>query len=109
MGIRSFLSKPVASWIVKQQAQWSSRPGAVQQQVFHQLIERAKATQFGKDHDFVGITDHQTFKERVPVRDYEGLNPYIQRVVKGEANVLWPGKPVYFAKTSGTTSGVKYI
>jgi GH3 auxin-responsive promoter len=73
------------------------------------LIERAKATQFGKDHDFAGITNHQTFKERVPVRDYEGLSGYIQRVVKGEANVLWPGKPVYFAKTSGTTSGVKYI
>ncbi|MDB5257177.1 MAG: hypothetical protein JWM14_1872 [Chitinophagaceae bacterium] len=109
MGIRSFLSKPVASWIVKQQAQWSSRPGATQQQVFHHLIQRAAATQFGKDHDFAGIKDHQTFKERVPVRDYEGLSPYIQRVVKGEEHVLWPGKPVYFAKTSGTTSGIKYI
>jgi hypothetical protein len=109
MGIRSILSKPLASWIVKQQAQWSSRPGVTQQRVFEYLIRKAKDTQFGKDHDFAGIKDHRTFIDRVPVKDYEGLTPYIQRVVKGEPNVLWPGKPVYFAKTSGTTSGIKYI
>ncbi|MDB5273178.1 MAG: hypothetical protein JWO58_1545 [Chitinophagaceae bacterium] len=109
MGIRSFLSKPLANWIVQQQDKWSSQPAITQEQVFQHLIQRAKDTQFGKEHDFAGIKDHRSFVQRVPVRDYEELNPYVQKVVKGESNVLWPGKPVYFAKTSGTTSGVKYI
>lgn len=109
MGIRSFLSKPLAAWVLRQQASWSSRPEHTQQQIFHSLIQRAKHTRFGKDHRFEQIRDHQTYCEWVPVRDYEGLNPYIQQVVKGEKDILWPGKPLYFAKTSGTTSGVKYI
>ena len=109
MGIRALLSKPLASWIVQQQEKWSSTPGLTQQRVLQDLIQRAKQTQFGKDHHFAEIKDHSSFVARVPVKDYEGLSPYIHRVVKGEANILWPGKPVYFAKTSGTTSGVKYI
>ncbi|HSZ72422.1 MAG TPA: GH3 auxin-responsive promoter family protein [Cytophagaceae bacterium] len=109
MGIRSFLSKPLAKLIVERQDKWSSQPGITQQRVFQYLIQSAKDTQFGKDHDFEGIKDHRSFTERVPIRDYEGLSTYIQKVVKGEVNVLWPGKPIYFAKTSGTTSGIKYI
>ena len=52
---------------------------------------------------------YDDFKKNVPVRDYEDLRPYIDRVSNGEENVLWPGKPIYITKTSGTTSGVKYI
>lgn len=109
MGIRSFLSKPVASWVVKKQEQWAMDPVRTQQQVFRYLLNMAKATQFGKAHRFADIKDHKAFVRQVPVRDYEGLNEYIQKVVKGEQDVLWPGQPVYFAKTSGTTSGIKYI
>jgi hypothetical protein len=77
--------------------------------VFQSLISEAADTQFGKDHDFISINAHKDFINRVPIRDYEDLKPYIERVVAGEENILWKGKPLYFAKTSGTTSGAKYI
>ena len=73
------------------------------------MINEAKDTAFGKDHHFSKINNYQTFKQHVPVTDYEGLKHYVERVVDGEADVLWKGKPLYFAKTSGTTSGTKYI
>ena len=73
------------------------------------MISQAKKTAFGKDHDFENIKTFQDFATRVPVRDYEALKPYVDRTVSGEADVLWPNKPLYFAKTSGTTSGAKYI
>ena len=72
------------------------------QLLFHQAF-------FGKDHDFISINSHHDFVKRVPVRDYEALKPYVEKVVAGQDNILWKGKPLYFAKTSGTTSGVKYI
>ena len=109
MGIRSFLSKPFASIIANQQKAWSSKPGETQQKVFRSIIAKAKETKFGFDHDFKGINSHKDYIERVPPRDYEGLSPYVKMILEGKENVLWPGKPVYFAKTSGTTSGVKYI
>lgn len=80
-----------------------------QQKVFDKLISQAKNTSFGKDHNFEIIRGFEDFQEQVPIRDYEQLKPYVDRVVSGETNVLWPGKPLYFAKTSGTTSGAKYI
>jgi hypothetical protein len=103
------LSKPLAAWVVGQQRKWSADAVNTQQRVFRQLIDGATHTLFGKDHRFHDVRTYEDFKRYVPVRDYEQLSPYIQRVVKGEENVLWKGKPVYFAKTSGTTSGVKYI
>ncbi len=80
-----------------------------QQEIFQSLVQKAAFTQFGKDHHFDQINNYSDFKRLVPVRDYEGLKPYIEKIKKGEENVLWKGKPLYFAKTSGTTSGVKYI
>jgi phenylacetate-coenzyme A ligase PaaK-like adenylate-forming protein len=80
-----------------------------QQRVFNDLIRQAKNTQFGIDHHFDQIRTFEDFSKNVPVRDYEGLKSYVDKVVKGEENVLWKGKPLYFAKTSGTTSGAKYI
>jgi hypothetical protein len=109
MGIRSVLSRPLAAYVVKQQKKWATRPVETQQKVFQQLIDKARHTAFGRDHDFTGIRTYDDFKKRVPVHDYEDLKPYIERVKSGEEDVLWPGKPLYFAKTSGTTSGTKYI
>ena len=109
MGLKSALSKPFAAWVNRQVSRWKNNPIAAQDKVFFALLNRAKSTAFGQDHGFETIQTYQDFKNSVPIRDYEQLRPYIERVVAGEANVLWPGKPLYFAKTSGTTSGVKYI
>jgi hypothetical protein len=109
MGIRSLLAKPFAAYIASQTRQWSMQPGKFQMQILHSLVEHGKSTAFGKDHDFASIRTYDDFKKRVPIRDYELLKSYFDRVVKGEADVLWKGKPLYLAKTSGTTSGTKYI
>lgn len=109
MGIRSILSRPLAAIVDAQTRKWSSRPVETQQAVLQSIVERAKDTVFGKEHGFASISTHRDFAKQVPIRDYEGLRPWMERVVAGERNVLWPGIPLYFAKTSGTTSGVKYI
>jgi hypothetical protein len=109
MGIRSTLSKPLASLVVSQQRKWAANPAASQEKVFHQLVNVGKKTQFGQDHNFNNIRNYDDFKENVPIRDYEELKPYIEKILAGESDVLWPGKPAYFTKTSGTTSGTKYI
>ncbi len=109
MGIRSTLAKPFAAFIARQTKEWSLNPTLSQQKIFKGLIETAKNTTFGKDHDFASIRTYEDFKKRVPIRDYEELKPYIKQVTEGKPDVLWNGKPKYFAKTSGTTSGTKYI
>ena len=109
MGIKAALSKPFAAWIVKGINKWKKDALKAQDDVFHSLIKSAMPTVFGKEHNFNSIKNYEDFKANVPIRDYEGLRPYIDRVVAGERDILWKGKPKYFAKTSGTTSGVKYI
>ena len=109
MGIRATLSKPLAALIAAEQKKWSLRPEKYQQKIFNHLISVGSGTLFGRDHDFKDIANYDDFKARVPVRDYEELKPYIERIISGQADVLWRGKPAYFAKTSGTTSGTKYI
>lgn len=109
MSIKSIVSKLFAQYIHKKTQAWARNPVATQQAVFEQLIEEAKVTQFGKDHHFEQIKTFEDFTNQVTIRDYEDLKPYVEKVVKGEENVLWKGKPLYFAKTSGTTSGAKYI
>jgi hypothetical protein len=109
MGIRSFLAKPLASYTVARQEKWARQPVIAQERVFQNIIKKAQHTLFGKDHDFENIKNHQDFVQRVPVRDYEALRPYIDKVTEGQEDILWQGKPLYFAKTSGTTSGIKYI
>lgn len=109
MGIKSALAKPLAAWAVMRMNKWKKNAPAAQARVFNKLIRGAKDTHFGRDHGFDSIRSYEDFKRNVPIRDYEGLKVYIDRVVNGEENVLWPGKPKYLAKTSGTTSGVKYI
>ncbi|PWS31245.1 GH3 auxin-responsive promoter family protein [Pedobacter paludis] len=109
MGLKSALSKPFAAIAVWQINKWKNNAVGAQNKILKKLIEAAKETAFGKDHSFTKIKNYTDFKKQVSVRDYEGLKPYIDRVVAGEEDVLWKGKPLYFAKTSGTTSGVKYI
>ena len=109
MGIRSVLSKPFAAYIAKQTRKWARDPEGVQEDVRNELVRKALDTEFGKDHRFSCINDAHDFKEAVPVRDYEGLKSYVSKILEGQSDVLWPGKPAYFAKTSGTTSGTKYI
>ena len=109
MGFKAVLSKPFAAFVVRQMNKWKRNAVAAQQKVFRDLITQAADTSFGTDHHFAQIRTYEDFKKNVPIREYEELRPYIERVVRGEQNVLWPGKPAYFAKTSGTTSGVKYI
>lgn len=109
MSLKSLGAKLFARIVVSKMQQWMERPVETQQHVFNQLIAQAKETQFGKDHHFETITNHKEFTKQVPIRDYEALKPYVDQVVAGQEDVLWPGKPLYFAKTSGTTSGAKYI
>lgn len=109
MSIKSILAIIYAKIATKKVYQWANQPHKTQEKVFKNLIASAKNTAFGKDHDFKNINSYNDFKTRVKVTDYEGLKPYVDRVVAGELNVLWKGKPLYFAKTSGTTSGAKYI
>ncbi|MFN8438058.1 MAG: GH3 auxin-responsive promoter family protein [Cytophagales bacterium] len=109
MGIRSFLSRPLASYARKQIESWSSNPAETQKKIFNELILQSKHTAYGKDHGFGEIKNHKDFVKNVPVNDYEDLKGYIEKVKNGTPDVLWKGKPIYFAKTSGTTSGTKYI
>jgi hypothetical protein len=109
MGIKSLLAKPFAKYIRKNINKDAANALQTQETIFKLLLQQGANTAFGKAHGFAAITTYEQFKQQVPVRDYEGLKSYFDKMVQGEANVLWPGKPLYFAKTSGTTSGVKYI
>ena len=109
LSLKSALAKPFAKHIYKKVQKWANNPIETQNKVFQDLISEATSTQFGQDHDFVSINNHEDFLKRVPVRDYEALKPYVEKMVAGEEDILWKGKPIYFAKTSGTTSGSKYI
>jgi hypothetical protein len=109
MGVRAILAKPFASFIDRQTREWSSRPEFYQDKTLQSLVHDARKTVFGKEHDFASIKTYEDFKKRVPVRDYESLKPWIKQVIAGKPDILWKGKPAYLAKTSGTTSGTKYI
>ncbi|AII52904.1 GH3 auxin-responsive promoter family protein [Hymenobacter sp. APR13] len=109
MGLKSTLSRPLAAYVVRQYAQWQQDPIGTQQRVLRGLLAQGARTAFGRDHDLATARTAQDLAARVSVRDYEALKPYFERVKAGEADVLWPGKPLYLAKTSGTTSGAKYI
>jgi hypothetical protein len=109
MVFKSTILRPYAHYIANDIARWSADAVNVQKNVLQTLLAQAKSTSFGIEHGFESIRTYDEFTQRVPVRDYEGLRDYIERIKHGELNVLWRGKPAYFAKTSGTTSGVKYI
>lgn len=109
MKLKSFLAKPFANYIYKQIKKDMAHAEHDQQVIFNHLIKIGLKTDFGKDHDFASIKSYDDFAARVPIRDYEQFKGYIEKIKEGKHNVLWKGQPIYFAKTSGTTSGVKYI
>lgn len=109
MSLKSLLARVYAAQIVRSTRRWSSHPVETQFKWMRKLINTAKNTQFGIDHNFSRIRNYSDFKNNIPIRDYEGIKVYIERIKSGNSDVLWPGKPLYFAKTSGTTSGTKYI
>ena len=109
MGFKAKIAKIYAKRQAKKVEYWMDNALTFQDKVMRQLISKASKTQFGKDHNFSSIKTYEDFKKNIPIQDYEGLKGYVEKMVKGEPNILWPGLPLYFCKTSGTTSGVKYI
>tara|TARA_B100001758_G_scaffold247879_1_gene268082 strand:+ start:69374 stop:70861 length:1488 start_codon:yes stop_codon:yes gene_type:complete len=109
MSIKSILSLPFAKYIVFKNRSWKKNAVRAQQKIMLKLLSKAKNTVFGKEHAFSKINNYSDFKNHIPIRDYEGLASYIKKIIDGGENILWPGRPIYFCKTSGTTSGTKYI
>ena len=109
MGLKSSLSLIFAKFIVHKNNRWKNNALKVQNNLLLSLVAQAKNTQFGKDHNFAEISNYTDWKKNIPVKDYEDLKDYIQEIIDGKKDVLWPGKPLYFCKTSGTTSGTKHI
>ena len=109
MSIKAALSKPFAKYIRKKLDKLNAKAVESQQEMMQYLLKNGKNTLFGKEHQFEKISDYEEFKQHIPVVDYEQLKPYIEKILQGEKDVLWPGKPNYLSKTSGTTSGTKYI
>jgi hypothetical protein len=109
MKFKSFLAKPFASYVYSKIRKGMGTALQDQDSILKELVKVGKTTEFGKDHHLDKVTSYEEFKKAVPIRDYEAFKPYIERIKEGKHNILWKGKPIYFAKTSGTTSGVKYI
>ena len=109
MKIKSLLARPYASIVHTKVRKGMATAVADQNAVLQYLLKNGAVTVFGKDHNLSEVKTYEDFKKAVPIRDYEAFVPYIEKIKKGDQNVLWKGRPIYFAKTSGTTSGVKYI
>ena len=109
MSIKSTISLPFAKYVVSKNNNWKNNAVKIQHTLMLKLLNQAQHTVFGKDHNFSTINSYSDFKNQIPTRDYEELRPYVQQIIDGGENILWPGQPTYFCKTSGTTSGTKYI
>lgn len=109
MSLKSALAIPLARLTTAAVMRRAMDPVATQKKVLTALLKGGARTAFGKDHGLDKVRDHAGLVQAVPLRDYEGLKPYIERIIAGERDVLWPGLPLYLCKTSGTTSGAKYI
>ncbi len=109
MGFKSLLGKPFAKIIGSQVKGWAANPIRCQEKIFAKLVSKGARTSFGRDHDLKGVDSYDAYKHHVPIIDYEKMRPYVEQIIDGAESVLWPGKPIYFAKTAGTTSGEKYI
>src|SRR5215471_712795 len=109
MKIKSFLAKPFAAYVYKGIREDMLSATQDQEGILKQLIKIGRITEYGKQHGLANVNSYEEFREAIPVLDYEQLRPYIQKIKEGKHNILWKGRPIYFAKTSGTTSGIKYI
>jgi len=109
MSLKSAIAKPYARYVTDAVMRRAMDPVATQAVVMNELVRFAGDTAFGREHKVHDVVDHAGLVQAIPLRDYEGFKPYIDRILFGEEDVLWPGKPLYLCKTSGTTSGAKYI
>ncbi|HEY0978010.1 MAG TPA: GH3 auxin-responsive promoter family protein [Flavobacteriales bacterium] len=109
MSLKSILAKPLAQLVTRAVLRRAMEPVRTQRAVLRKLVAEGSRTAFGREHGLGKVKDHGGLIAAVPLRDYEGFRPWIERVITGEADVLWPGQPLYLCKTSGTTSGAKYI
>ena len=109
MKIKSFLARPFASYIYKGIRKGMATAVADQDEILKTLLKVGRTTEFGKDAGLDKVNTYEEYKQAVAIRDYEQMRPYIDKIKEGKHNILWRGKPIYFAKTSGTTSGTKYI
>ena len=109
MSFKTWFAKQWARRVRARVAREQKNALALQLRTFHRLVQRAAHTAFGRDHHFDLIRTYEQFRTHVPVRDYEAMRPWLDRVYGGEEDITWEGKPIYLAKTSGTTSGAKYI
>jgi hypothetical protein len=109
MKFKSFFAKPFASYVYNKIRKSQLSAADDQDAILKQQIKTGRTTDFGKDHHLDDVNTYAEFQKAVPLRDYEQFRPYIEKIKEGRHNVLWKGVPIYFAKTSGTTSGVKYI
>lgn len=109
MKIKSFLARPFASYVYKAIQKGMTTAIADQEAILKHLLQVGSKTAFGKEHRLGEVKTDEEFQQAVPIRDYEQFAPYIALIKEGRHNILWKGLPIYFAKTSGTTSGIKYI
>lgn len=109
MNLKSLLARPFANYIYNKTRKGMQTAIEDQDAILKMLLKHGRNTVFGKEHRLDLVTDQAGFAQAVPVRDYEQFKPYIEQIKEGKQNILWKGRPIYFAKTSGTTSGVKYI
>src|SRR6476661_6199851 len=109
MKIKSLLAKPFAGYVYRSVKKSMATVLTDQDAILKELLKIGARTEFGKEHGLDKVTTYNEFQKAVPLRDYEGLKKYIEKIREGKHNILWKGKPIYFAKTSGTTSGIKYI
>ncbi len=109
MSLKSIIIKPFARHISKRVQKMAGNAVTDQDRILKELIAKARNTLFGEKHDFGSIKNHVDYTNAVPIRDYEGMRPYVDKILDGQADILYPGTPKYLAKTSGTTSGIKYI
>ena len=109
MKIKSFLAKPFAAYIYKGIRKSMLTAVEDQESILRQLVKTGRITEYGKEHGLINVNTYEEFRQAIPVRDYEQMRPYVEKIKEGKHNILWKGRPIYLAKTSGTTSGIKYI
>ena len=109
MSLKSSIAKPYARKVTQAVMRRALDPVVTQQAVLNELVRFAGDTAFGLEHRLHQVRHPASLAQAIPLRDYEGFRPYIDRILFGEHDVLWPGQPLYLCKTSGTTSGAKYI
>jgi hypothetical protein len=109
MNVKSLLARPFALYIYNKIQKDSRQALATQDAILQNLIKNGRKTVFGRGHKLDDVNTYDEYRQAVPIRDYEQFRPYLTKIKQGKHNILWKGQPLYLAKTSGTTSGVKYI